>query len=90
MAHPSSTIEFTSVSRAGWHVTVIPCGSEGIGKLVTDSNLLAKLKFNEDSHHLQVQPYKGRGNKYFVVFPLGSFSEDPALAITAITKAYGT
>lgn len=35
-AHPSSIIEFTSVNRAGWHATVIRCGSEAIRKLVTD------------------------------------------------------
>lgn len=89
-AHPQSIIEFTNVNRAGWHATVIRCASEAIRKLVTDSRLAAKLDYKEKTHHLQIQPYKGGGNKIFTVSSLGPFSGNPSLAITAIEKAYAT
>lgn len=89
-AHPKSIIELTNVNRAGKYATVIRCGSEAIRKLVTDHRLSAKLEFKGKTHHLQIQPYKGGGNRYFTVAPLGPFSGNPSLAVAAIEKAYAT
>ena len=89
-ANPRSIIEFTNVNRAGWHATVIRTGSEVIRKLVTDNRLSAKLEYKDVTHHLQIQPYKGGGNTYFTVAPLGPFSGNPSLVVQAIERVYNT
>lgn len=89
-AFPAASIEFTNVNRAGWHATVIRTASESIRKQVTDSRLSAKLEFKKVTHHLQIQPYKGGGNTYFTIAPLGPHSGNPSLAVKAVEKAYAT
>lgn len=89
-AYPESIIEFTNVNWVGWHAFVIGTASEAIRKLVTDSRLSAKLEFNNATHHLQIQPYKGGGNTYFTISPLGPYAGNPSLAVKAIEKVYST
>lgn len=89
-ANPQSILEFTIFSRAGWHATAIRTGSEAMRKLVTDNRLSAKLEFKNVMHHLQIQPYKGGGNTYLTIAPLGPFAGNPSLAVKAIERVYGT
>lgn len=86
--HPNASLLINSVSNGGKHATIIRCATEPVRRLFTDHHLGATLQVDDTNHHLQIQSYRGGGNRLFFLSGCKIHTEAPMLVARAIKAAY--
>ncbi|MCJ1461408.1 hypothetical protein MMC07_000005 [Pseudocyphellaria aurata] len=86
----NSGLAVIQTHSAGAKATALRCQDEATRKLFTDHRITAKLQIGETKHQLQIQAYRGGGNRFFYVSNTETYSEHVLRVVASLEDVYKT